>query len=129
MRDDFLRQIITDKVSSNAGWLKLGSTAALAFSVGFAAAAGLFSYSSHDLTDDDLAKLAELAACSTGEPASSLWLQAQSDDTWGVVGDRYKVAKRFLIDIDIDRCGIRETANAQIDQRKVRAFPPRDRYN
>ncbi|QFS97599.1 hypothetical protein FIV06_09210 [Labrenzia sp. THAF191b] len=129
MRDDFLRQIITDNVSGNVRKIKTSGIAVLAFSIGFAVAAGFHSYASNGPSDDDLAKLAELAACSTGEPASSLWLQAQSDNAWGFVGDRYKVAKRFLVDIDIDRCGIRETANAQIDQREIGTFSPRDRYN
>lgn len=128
MRDNHLRQTILDRVPGSVAWRNLCVTASLAFALGFCAAMGVFAFSEDVLTDDDLAKLAELAACSTGQPASSLWLQAQSDSTW-VLSDKVVVAKRFLVDIDIDRCSVRETANANVDERKIGAFPPGDRYN
>jgi len=100
----------------------------LTFVVGFGAALGFVAYSSVDFTDDELAKLAELAACSTGQPASALWLKAKTEDHW-YTRYRIEVARQFLVDIDIDRCSVRKTANADTGHVKIRTLSPSNRHN
>lgn len=128
MRDEFLRQVIQERVPVKPGTVKIGVALLLAFAVGFSSAVGFFAFSSANFTDDELAKLAELAACSTGQPASALWLKAQADEHW-FLNYRTEVARQFLVDIDIDRCSVRKTANAHTGQVKVGTFPPGDSYN
>lgn len=128
MRDDSLRQTITEQFPSNLGWLKISAVLLTVYALGFGSKAVLDAYSSNGISDDDLAKLVELAACSTGEPASAIWFRAMADQTW-YRDYRAEVAKQFLVDIDIHSCSIREAANTHTDQGKIWALSPDDRKN
>lgn len=126
MRDNSLRQVITGHVSNKIDWRNLAAGLLVAVSVG--AAGSIAAAWSMNPTDDDLAKLAELAACSTGQPASTIWLAAQEDEGWSIQRG-WKIAKRLLVQIDVDRCGVRQAPHANADKGKIWAFPPGERYN
>lgn len=128
MRDERLHQIIRDRVSVKPSTLKVVLALLIAFSLGFGVATGIFRFAPDQLTDDDLAKLAELAACSTGQPASAVWLKAKNDAGW-FQNYRTEIARQFLVDIDINTCSVRQTANTHTDQFKVLALSPSDAYN
>lgn len=126
MRDNSLRQLISDRVSGDIEWRNLVAGFLVAASVGFASAMTAAWW--RNPTDDELAKLAEIAACSTGQPTTAVWLEVQESEGWSLFRG-WKIARRLLVQIDVDRCGVGETANADTDKRKIGAFPPGERYN
>ena len=126
MRDNLLRQVISDQVSDSFKSRSLISGFLVASLVGFSSAMAAAWWANP--SEDDLAKLAELASCSTGEPTSAIWLSAQESEGWSLFRG-WKIANRLLVQIDVDRCGVRQTANAHADKRKLGAFPPGERYN
>jgi len=128
MHDDFVSQLISDRLSE--GWAKLKNlrTQTIAFATGIFCASAVIVSQSEKIDDDDLAMLAEIAACSTGQPASSLWLNAAKTSRWPFP-DQVTIAKRLLVQIDTGRCGIRHAANRHQGNWKVGASSPSDGYN
>ena len=81
-----------------------------------------------EIPEDDLAKVAEIAGCATGEPAASLWLKAKENIPWYKFRNN-SIARRLLVDVDLDRCTVRQSSNANINQRKPGAPSPDNREN
>jgi len=133
MQDEGLQRLIAGRVKRKADGKKLVgiATASCAFGlvIGFAVAFGIVTSPEDTITSDDLAKLAALAACSTGEPASAVYLKAEkkAGSVWPATYN--EIAKKLLVDIDLDRCRIRQASDRDRNERVVRAFPPSDSYN
>ncbi len=128
MRNDNVRQIITDNVAGKSLWIKMSAFLAFGIVIGMGLMAALFLQNMDRFSNDELAQFAELAACSTGEPASTLWMSAHERNGW-FIGSQVETVRRFLVDIDINRCRIRETANAHTDDGEIWAFSPDNRKN
>lgn len=128
MRDEFVSKLISDRFDGSWFSFKQLRARALCFVVGLSCAAIAFGSLPSRFNDDDLAKLAELAGCSTGQPASSLWLNAAKSQQWPF-RDNATIAKRLLVQIDTTRCGIDYAAYSHQGDGKIAALPPGDRYN
>lgn len=128
MRDYNLRQIITDASTSKIGWIKFGITVCATAVVSVGLTAAYYNSRTDRLSNDELAKLAEFAACSTGVPASTLWMSAHRNSDWTATS-QIQTVRRLLVDIDVDRCSIREAANTDADDGEIWAFSPDNRKN
>lgn len=128
MHDDRLQGLISGRVQGRRQFKKVAIATCASFIIGFGCAYGVFAHSSPDITEDELARLAALASCSTGEPASAVWLKAQKKAGLSPASS-LEMAKQFLVEIDLNRCGIGQATNTSGNDRVVSAFPPSDRYN
>jgi len=67
-----------------------------------------------EISEDDLAKIAEVASCATGEPAASLWIRAEQDIPWFKLRHN-SIAARLLVDVDLNRCTVRQSSHTNVE--------------
>lgn len=73
-------------------------------------------------SEDELAKLATLAARSTEQPASVVWMSARNEAGW-LPWRNQSIAKRLLVDINVGR-GLGETSHSDRgDAEPLRSYP------
>jgi hypothetical protein len=127
MRDAILRQKISERFQYDGRVQKLVFLI-FPFVLGIIFSYPIYAANTTSVTDNDIAKLAELAACSTGQTASAIWLEAKRGQSWLRTGNA-EVAKRLLVDISIDTCAVRHTSNRYGYDREIGALSPANRYN
>lgn len=123
MRDNRLRRVITTDSAGKVGLVRGIVKACFYIAFGSTVTAGYFAYASERVPNDELAKLAELASCSTGEPASTHWMRAHNESDWNPV-NQVDTVRRFLVHIDVDSCRVRKAPDADTNQREVWALSP-----
>lgn len=78
-------------------------------------------------SEDELAKLAALAARSTEQPASVVWMSARDEAGW-LPWRNQRIAKRLLVDINVGR-GLGETPYSDGSDTEALGSHPGDSYN
>lgn len=131
MIDEQLRERINSKFRNSNSWrLKPIATAVVAYLFGAVSVFALSAFQDPHFSEDDLAKFAAIASCSTGKPAAVVWAEARRKvNFWSSTIAPDKFARDLLVHIDVNRCTLRQTANAHRDNGKLRTFPPRNQYD
>lgn len=124
MRDGVIKSSIQKAAVSSAKYPVLDAVTASSL-VSFALGCALTYKVIEPISQENLEKVAEMAACSTGEPHSSVWLRANT----GTLVSNTTIMKRLLVDVDVERCKIRQAANANQSDGKPLAFSPGDTHD
>lgn len=125
MIDNAIRSEISRKLNRGREKYKFWTLAG-AYLSGVATAAALVSIWLPRLSDDDMGKLAALAALSTDQPAAVLWIKAEGNMGWS--WQRLTAAHRLLVDVNVDRCSVRQAFDRQGNQSVPLVADPGDRY-
>ena len=123
MRENILRQVITDGVAGKNSLLRSAFKVSFHMAFGSALTAVYFAYATDRVPNDEMAKLAALASVSTGEPASTHWMRAHNESDWNPI-NQVDTVRRFLVHIDVDRCRVRQAPDADTNQREIWALSP-----
>lgn len=125
MIDDAIRSEISRKLRKGRDKYRF-LTLAGAYLSGVATAAIIIVIALPRLSDDEMGKLAALAALSTDQPAAVLWIKAEGNMGWG--WQRLTAAKRLLVDVNVDRCSVRQAFDGHGNQTVPLVADPGDRY-